>query len=207
MTILKHCPLVAILRGISTHDAERFVQYLIDVGFYYIEVPLNSPNAFETIELLYKKFDGKCCIGAGTVTNVEQLNKVIELGVRFIVTPNVNPEVIKLANKFDCLIFVGVMTPSEAFLAINSGAKLLKIFPTELLGENGFKALLSVLPKDIECFPVGGIKANKEQMSRYISIGAKGFGLGNSLYSEGMLFDSFKENASRFQEIWQEIRE
>lgn len=131
--ITEKCPLIAILRGIKTEEAEQYVSKLIELGYYFIEVPLNSPNALDTICLLQQKFGDRCCIGAGTVTDVELLKQVLETGAKLIVTPNVNPEVIKLAKQNGCIIFVGIMTPSEAFLAINSGAKLLKIFPAEII--------------------------------------------------------------------------
>ncbi|KGQ36992.1 2-dehydro-3-deoxy-6-phosphogalactonate aldolase [Gallibacterium genomosp. 1] len=200
------CPLVAILRGIRMEEAEKYVSHLIELGYYFIEVPLNSPNALKTIKLLQQKFSDQCCIGAGTVTNVSLLNQVLEIGVKLIVTPNVDPEVIKLAKASGCSIFVGIMTPTEAFLAINSGATMLKIFPAELVGTKGFQAMLSVLPKNVSCFPVGGIKADKEQMQSYITLGAKGFGLGNALYRAGMPIDEFIENAKKFKQVWSELQ-
>ncbi|OBW91336.1 2-dehydro-3-deoxy-6-phosphogalactonate aldolase [Gallibacterium salpingitidis] len=204
--ITEKCPLIAILRGIKTEEAEQYVSKLIELGYYFIEVPLNSPNALDTIRLLQQKFGDRCCIGAGTVTDVELLKQVLETGAKLIVTPNVNPEVIKLAKENGCIIFVGIMTPSEAFLAINSGAKLLKIFPAEIVGPVGFKAIKSVLPKDVSCFPVGGVKADTAQMQSYISLGAKGFGLGSALYSAGISFDQFTQNATNFQLAWQEVQ-
>lgn len=201
------CPLIAILRGIKTEEAEQYVSHLIELGYYFIEVPLNSPNAIGTIRLLQEKFGDRCCIGAGTVTDVELLKQVLATGVKLIVTPNVDPEVIKLAKASGCLIFVGVMTPTEAFLAINSGATKIKIFPAELVGPTGFKAILSVLPKEVSWFPVGGIKADKAQMQSYVSLGAKGFGLGNALYSAGISLEEFINNATKFKQAWDEIEQ
>ncbi|OOR98836.1 hypothetical protein B0186_08545 [Canicola haemoglobinophilus] len=198
-------PLVAILRGIQTEEALRYAQKLIELNYYFIEVPLNSPNALVTIKLLQEKIGHLCCIGAGTVTNLDELKAVLATGVKLIVTPNVNTEVIAFAKSQDCIIFSGVMTPTEAYSAIHAGTTFLKLYPAEIIGIKGLKALKAVLPKDIECFPVGGISADFEQMENYVANGASGFGIGNALYKSGMSFAEFEQNALRFKSVCERI--
>ncbi|MGR3806960.1 2-dehydro-3-deoxy-6-phosphogalactonate aldolase [Pasteurella testudinis] len=204
--IKNHLPLIAILRGIRTEEAVEYVSTLIDLGYFFIEVPLNSPNALETIKILSDKFGSYCCIGAGTVTNSELLNGVLKSGAKLVVTPNVNKQVIKEANKNSCVLFTGIMTPSEAFSAINAGATMLKIFPADILGFNGFKAIKSILPPDTLCFPVGGITADLTKMQKYIELGADGFGLGNSLYYPKIELSDFIRRAKDFIDIWHDVK-
>lgn len=192
-------PLIAILRGIKTDEAIQYVSKLIELGYFFIEVPLNSPNALETIRLLHEKFGQRCLIGAGTVTDEMQLKQVLDIGIKLIVTPNVNSKVITLAKQNNCCLFVGVMTPSEAFEAIHYGATLLKIYPSDVIGCHGFKAIKTVLPPSVSCFPVGGINADYKVMEKYLQFGASGFGIGSALYSPGIVLDEFVERASAFK--------
>lgn len=196
-------PLIAILRGIKTEEAIQYVRKLIELGYYFIEVPLNSPNALETIRLLQHEFKSQCLIGAGTVTHLDELKKVLETGARLIVTPNVNTDVIRLAKQSDCLIFVGVMTPSEAYTAIHCGAECLKIYPAEIIGSKGLKAINAILPKHIHCFPVGGINPDAEQLKQYLAAGARGFGIGSSLYSAGMSLTELENRAIAFKNSYE----
>ncbi|KAE9527542.1 2-dehydro-3-deoxy-6-phosphogalactonate aldolase [Testudinibacter aquarius] len=204
--VKSHLPLVAILRGIKTEEAIEYVSKLIELGYFFIEVPLNSPNALQTIKILSNKFGSYCCIGAGTVTNLALLIGALNSGAQLIVTPNVNLQVIQEANKNDCVLFTGVMTPSEAFSAIDAGAKILKFFPADVLGFNGFKAIKSILPPDILCFPVGGITADSEKINKYVELGVNGFGLGNSLYYPGIELHDFINGAKEFVDIWNSVK-
>ncbi|MCW9699798.1 MULTISPECIES: 2-dehydro-3-deoxy-6-phosphogalactonate aldolase [unclassified Avibacterium] len=199
-------PLVAILRGITTDQSVQYVSKLIELGYYYIEVPLNSPNALDTLRLLYNQFGQQCLIGAGTVTDEHLLQQVLDIGIKFIVTPNMNTNVIKLAKANNCTIFVGVMTPTEAYDAIHCGANLLKIYPAEVFGYNGFKAIKTVIPPEILCFPVGGINADSEQMKKFLAIGASGFGIGSALYSSGLDFNEFAKRAEAFKSCYENAK-
>jgi len=194
----KHLPLVAILRGIKTTNVVRVTKILVEEGFTMIEVPLNSPNSLESIKTLVEYFGSDYLIGAGTVTSVKLAKQVIATGANLIVTPNFNEQVVKLAAKAGCVTFPGVITPTEAFAALEAGATGLKIFPISILGIEGFKALKSVLPKETICLPVGGINPTIDSMKPYINIGAQGFGLGASLYTPQLSDDEIRINAKAF---------
>jgi len=205
-TFEKHFPLVAIMRGIKTNDVVRITKILIEEGFTMIEVPLNSPNALISIKTLVEHFGNDYLIGAGTVTSPEQAIKVIATGANLIVTPNFNEQVVKLATKAGCISFSGVITPTESFSALAAGATGLKIFPVSMLGIEGFKALTSVLPKETICLPVGGINPTIDSMKPYMDIGAKGFGLGSSLYTPQFSDDEIRHNAKAFVTTIEKIR-
>lgn len=205
-TLDKHLPLVAILRGIETSDVLRVTKILIEEGFTMIEVPLNSPNALQSIKTLVKHFDNDYLIGAGTVTSVTLAKQVIATGANLIVTPNFNEQVIKQATKAGCVVFPGVVTPTEAFAALAAGATGLKIFPVSMLGLDGFKALKSVLPKEAICLPVGGINPTIDSMKPYMDLGAQGFGLGASLYKPQLSDDEIRVNARAFVTSLEKIK-
>lgn len=193
-----HLPLIAIIRGVKPSDVIRVAQLLIDESFTMIEVPLNSPDALESIKRLVEHFGDNYLIGAGTVTTIEEVKSVIATGANLIVTPNLNKEVIKLALAANCQVFPGVLTPSEAFNAIDAGATSIKIFPVTTMGIDGMKALMSVLPKHISCFPVGGIEPTVESMQPYMEIGAQGFGLGSALYKPSMSDKQIQDSARNY---------
>lgn len=195
-------PLIAILRGITPKNALQVSQVLIRQGFTSIEVPLNSPNALASIEILVNEYNGKYLIGAGTVTTPELATAVINTGAKLIVSPNVNSEVIALSIKAGCECYPGVVTPTEAFTALELGATGLKIFPISMLGIDGFVALKSVLPKDTKCYPVGGIKASVESMHPYLKAGATGFGLGSALFTACSTLAQIELNAKAFVDAY-----
>ena len=197
-------PLIAILRGIEPKDSIRVGKILIDSGFKAIEVPLNSPDALKSIELLVEEFGNKYLVGAGTVTTPELAEKVIATGAKLIVTPNYNEGVVKLGIAAKCQVYPGVITPTEAFSALEAGASGIKLFPVTMLGISGVKALKSVLPKEALCFAVGGINPDVNSMKPYIDIGIDGFGLGASLYSPNLSDEEIRENAQMFIRAYNE---
>ena len=176
--------LVAILRGIRPDEAEGIVETLIDSGFELIEVPLNSPEPFVSIERLCKRFGKDCLIGAGTVLDPADCARVADLGGRLMVSPNVDADVLATATTRRMVTMPGVFSPTEAFLALRCGASALKFFPASVLGPSGIAAQLAVLPKDTVVGAVGGV--SDKNLSDYMAAGVKAFGLGSSLYRPGM---------------------
>ncbi|MBU2935489.1 MULTISPECIES: 2-dehydro-3-deoxy-6-phosphogalactonate aldolase [Pacificibacter] len=175
--------IIAILRGVQPSEVHAIAQTLIAQGIDKIEVPLNSPDPFTSIETLVTKFQGQGTFGAGTVLTTEDVTRLADIGAQMIVSPNCHPEVIKATKAAGMLSFPGVMTPSECFAALDAGADALKFFPGELVGPVGLRAMRAVLPKDIDCFAVGGAKA--ENFGAWVQAGATGFGIGSALYRVG----------------------
>ncbi|MDO6641877.1 2-dehydro-3-deoxy-6-phosphogalactonate aldolase [Shewanella sp. 5_MG-2023] len=194
----KQFPLIAIIRGVTPATCLDVAEVLISQGFTMIEVPLNSPDALISIQKLVDKYGDKYLIGAGTVTSAQLAYEVIQTGAKLIVTPNVNSKVIQMGVSAGCAVFPGVVTPTEAFDALRYGATGLKIFPVNALGHAGLSALMSVLPENTLCYPVGGIEPNSNSMRPYIKLGVSGFGLGSSLYKPAMELEEIKKNAEAF---------
>ena len=178
--ILADLPLVAILRGVTPARVEGVAQALFDAGIRAIEVPLNSPEPFKSIERLAKQFGDRCLTGAGTVLDVANVDRVADAGGKLLVTPNTNPAVITHGVAKGMTVMPGFYTPSEGFAAIAAGAKTLKLFPASTGGIDHLKAMLAVLPKAVPVYAVGGVGAGN--MSEWKKAGAAGFGLGSDLF-------------------------
>ncbi|WP_315767345.1 MULTISPECIES: 2-dehydro-3-deoxy-6-phosphogalactonate aldolase [unclassified Bradyrhizobium] len=185
--------LVAILRGIKPEEAEAIVGVLIESGFELIEVPLNSPDPFVSIERLCKRFGGDVFIGAGTVLSAADCARLADVGGRLMVSPNVDPDVLATAGARGLVTMPGVFSPTEAFLALRSGASALKFFPASVLGPSGISAQLAVLPKGVVVGAVGGV--SDKNLSDYAAAGVRAFGLGSSLYKPGMTAAQVRDTA------------
>jgi len=180
---LKSLPLIAILRGIRPEECIDIGCELFEIGFRIIEIPLNSPDAFKSIEKLVLKLKDKALIGAGTITNIKQLQLLSDVGGKLAVMPHTDLKIIRKAKMLNFVCFPGVASPSEALAALNSGADGLKVFPAELITPKVLKSWKAILPEKTMLFPVGGIIP--ESMESYILAGATGFGLGSALYLPG----------------------
>lgn len=177
-------PLIAILRGLKPHETHDIVSALIDGGFTAIEIPLNSPEPFKSIEIAAKLAPASCLIGAGTVLSTADVKQLHNAGGRLMVSPNVEPDVISLAHSLGMVTMPGVFTPTEALLAAKSGATGLKFFPASALGPSGINAICAVLPPDLTIAAVGGV--SEVNFADYAKVGIKAFGLGSSIYKIGM---------------------
>jgi 2-dehydro-3-deoxyphosphogalactonate aldolase len=177
---LERWPLIAILRGIRPAEALDIGAVLVETGFCIIEVPLNSPEPFASIVRLSKRFGNKVLVGAGTVTDWEQVGKVADAGGRIIVMPHADARVVEAAKRRGLYVLPGFATPTEGFRMIEAGADALKLFPAEANPPKVLKALHAVLPRTMPVLPVGGI--TPKNMKEYWEAGAAGFGLGSALY-------------------------
>jgi 2-dehydro-3-deoxyphosphogalactonate aldolase len=194
---LAACPLIAILRGVQPDDCLAIGQALADAGFTIIEVPLNSPEPYESIGLLARALGDRALIGAGTVTRPRQVDEVAQAGGRLIVMPHANVQVVVEAKALTLTALPGFATPTEAFAALDAGADGLKLFPAEAYPPRVLRSLRAVLPKEVPILPVGSITV--ENMGEYWAAGANGFGLGSALYKPGATPEQVGKTAARFK--------
>ncbi|HBQ2431279.1 TPA: 2-dehydro-3-deoxy-6-phosphogalactonate aldolase [Klebsiella aerogenes] len=188
--------LVAILRGIQPGEAAEHIAALIDAGFRYIEIPLNSPDWQQSIPAMVRQFGERSVIGAGTVLKVEQVDFLAEVGAKLIVTPNTAPAVIRRAVEKGMLVCAGCATASEAFSALDAGAQWLKIFPSSAFGPDYIRALKAVLPPEVPVLAVGGV--TPENLHSWRQAGCAGAGLGSDLYRAGQPLARTRQQAQRF---------
>ncbi|MCH8616548.1 2-dehydro-3-deoxy-6-phosphogalactonate aldolase [Sphingomonas sp. SM33] len=177
------CPLVAIIRGVTPVDAEAIAGALYEGGIRIIEVPLNSPDPFESIRIISQAYGDRALVGAGTVLDAADVPRVAEAGGRLVVSPNTSAPVIEATVAAGMVSSPGYFTPSEAFAAIRAGAQSIKLFPAEAASPAVVKAQKAVLPKDVPLIVVGGV--TPESVPEWLAAGADGFGLGGGLYKPG----------------------
>lgn len=190
------CPLIAILRGVLPDEVEAIGDALVDAGFTLIEVPLNSPDPFDSVARLARRLSGRAMIGAGTVLREADVAAVADAGGTLIISPNAKPAVIAATAARGLISLPGIVTPTEAFAAVDAGATALKLFPAEAASPAVLKAMRAVLPKDMRVLPVGGIAP--DNMGAWRDAGAAGFGLGSALYKPGLTALEVGERAAAF---------
>lgn len=194
--------LVAILRGLAPTESVAVGQALYAAGFRLIEVPMNSPEPLQSIAAMREAYPD-VLVGAGTVLTPQQVRDVHAAGGQLIISPNCNPAVIDETFKLGLISLPGVFTPTEAFMALEHGAHGLKIFPAELASPAVVKAMLAVLPKGSNIYPVGGIAP--DNMAPWLQAGAAGFGLGSALFKPGQGVEQVRQQARAFQQRWAEL--
>jgi 2-dehydro-3-deoxyphosphogalactonate aldolase len=177
------CPLVAIIRGVTPAEAAAIGRSIFEGGIRIIEVPVNSPDPFSSIERIAAELGEEALVGAGTVLDPSDVARVRDCGGRLVVSPNTNVDVIRATVEAGLVSSPGFFTPSEAFVAIEAGAHALKLFPAEAASPKVVKAMRAVLPKDIPLLVVGGV--TPDSVGGWLDSGADGFGLGGGLYKPG----------------------
>lgn len=192
-------PLVAILRGITPEEAPGVGEVLHGTGWRLLEVPLNSPRPLDSIAALARRFPD-AVIGAGTVRTAQEVRDVHAAGGRLIVSPHCDPRVVREAVARGMVCLPGVLTPSEAFAALEAGATGLKLFPAEMVPPAAVKALRAVLPSEVLLLPVGGIAP--ANVAAYRAAGASGFGIGSALYQPGRDLQALAAAALAFADAW-----
>lgn len=177
------CPLVAIIRGVTPADAVATAEAILEGGIGIVEVPLNSPEPFDSIERIAAALGGRMVVGAGTVLDPLDVGRVRDSGGTLIVSPNTEAQVIQATVEAGMVSCPGMFTPTEAFTALAAGAHLLKYFPGEAASPKVLKAMRAVIPPDVPIVVTGGVTV--ESIPAWLEAGANGAGLGSGLYKPG----------------------
>jgi 2-dehydro-3-deoxyphosphogalactonate aldolase len=181
--VLRALPVVAIVRGVTPDEVLGIAEALYAEGVRAIEVPLNSPEPFESLRRLVDVYRGRMACGSGTVLTPGDVDRVAQAGGRLVVSPNADPAVIRRAVELDLDAAPGVATATEAFQAIAAGARHLKLFPAATYGPGHLKQLKAVLPAEVTVWAVGGV--GPDDMAAWWAAGARAFGLGGEIYRPG----------------------
>jgi len=179
--------IVAVIRRIPDEAVERVADSLLDGGVTALEVTLDSPSAFLWISKLSERFKGRALIGAGTVLDAESARMAISSGADFLLSPTLQPEVIRTGLRYGKIVIPGVMTPTEILSAAELGADLVKIFPASSLGVQFIKDIKNVFPY-ISVIPTGGV--NLDNAADFIQAGASALGVGGNLVDKKAIENS-----------------
>lgn len=201
---VEECGIIAILRGVTPDEAEAVGDALFAAGIRIVEVPLNSPDPFESISRLARRFAGRMVVGAGTVLDEPSVDRVKAAGGEIAVAPDCNPAIISRAIAQGLVPLPGVFTPSEAFTAIRSGASHLKLFPAEAASPVTVKAWKAVLPRHAGVYAVGGV--TPFNIKAWWDAGCAGFGIGSNIYKPGMSANDVRKAADGFVAAWQGLK-
>lgn len=191
---------IAILRGVTPDEVLDIGQALVAGGVRIIEVPLNSPQAFDSIALLAQALGDEALVGAGTVLTAAEVDRVAAAGGRLVLSPNFDAAVVQRTRALGLLSMPGVATPSEGFAALAAGAQALKLFPAEMLGPPVHKAWRAVFGPATPMFAVGGVGAHN--LAAFKTAGATGVGTGSSLYAPGVRAADITCRASAIVAAW-----
>lgn len=194
-------PLVAILRGVKPEEAEGIAVALYNAGFRIIEVPLNSPEPLKSIAAMRAVLPQDAIVGAGTVMRESDVDALAAIGADLVVMPHADTTIVSASVRAGLVCAPGVMTPTEAFAALDAGAAALKLFPAELITPAAVRALMAVMPPGTRLLPVGGI--TPVTMKPYLAAGAAGFGIGSAVYKPGLQAAEVGARAAAFIAAWQ----
>lgn len=194
--------IIAILRGIEPAYALPTGQAIIDGGIKFMEITMNTAGATDMISQWRKQFDGQAFVGAGTVIDVEHAERAISAGAQFLISPNLDLEVIAYAKEHGIPIWPGVMTPTEIIQAIKAGVDAIKLFPMGSLGLQYLKEIRGPI-KDIPIIATGGVEYNN--FKSYFDVGANAVGMGTKLvnleYAHSGQFSLITKQVQQFTEL------
>jgi 2-dehydro-3-deoxyphosphogluconate aldolase / (4S)-4-hydroxy-2-oxoglutarate aldolase len=187
--------IVAIIRAPSSEQLTNVARALFEGGIDVIEVTFTVPNALEILAALKKDLGSRVLLGAGTVLDPETARAALFAGAEFLVSPSLNPDVIRLCNRYDKVVMPGAFTPTEILAAWEAGADIVKVFPSDAVGPSYLKALKGPFPQ-IRLMPTGGV--NLQTLPDFIKAGACAVGVGSSLVEPQAIRDG---NMNRLRDL------
>ncbi|PSR53852.1 2-dehydro-3-deoxyphosphogluconate aldolase [Adhaeribacter arboris] len=182
--LFQRVPLIGIMRNLPPAASRQIAGLYAEAGLTTLEITLNSANAPKTISTLVNEFSGKLNIGAGTVCSLADLEQALAAGAQFIVTPILNPEVIKASLAAHIPIFPGSFSPTEIYQAAQLGASMIKVFPATKLGPEFIKDVLAPL-SGLKLVPTGGISLSN--ITQFFQAGAQGVGIGSDIFPKQLI--------------------
>ncbi len=186
LDLIRTTRLIAILRGNFVQRYSEVAAALSQAGVTAIEVSLVSIDAYLILTRLVETYGSHVAIGAGTVTSVEQVERVCDCGVSFVISPNLKEDVIEATLRNKLVSMPGAYTPSEIARASELGADAVKLFPASSLGPSFVRAVRGPFP-DVRLVPTGGV--GLKEISLYLNAGAWAVAAGSELISDSSLTD------------------
>ena len=190
ISAIRQHKLIAIVRGLSEDELLKAAEALLGGGVRLLEVTFDQSGKIpdsvtaNNIRLLKQTFDGKLLIGAGTVMSENQVLAAKEAGAEYIISPDVNEAVIKKTKELGLVSIPGALTPSEIVHAYNSGADVIKLFPSDTMGIPYIKAVRAPL-RHIPMLAVGGVSVSN--LADVLATGVWGVGIGSGVVRHDLL--------------------
>ena len=181
---VKEHKLIAIVRGVESEKCIKIAQALYDGGFRLMEITYDQkhPETWEetarAIGAVANAFAGRMYVGAGTVTCTELVELTHKYGGQFIISPDVNEDVIRRTRELGMVSMPGALTPTEVMVAHRAGANFVKLFPAGNLGTGYVKAVKAPI-SHVDLLVVGGI--DEKNVASFLAVGAAGAGIGGNL--------------------------
>lgn len=166
-----------IIRSSTPHEAEKSARLILDAGLDAVEIAMTTPRATEALARLTEARPS-AFVGAGTVLDDAAARAAVEVGACFLVSPNLDPNVVRSGHRCGVPVFPGVTTPTEIVRALEEGADAVKLFPASGIQPAWLGDVRSALPQ-APIIPTGGITI--DNAPAWISAGAVACGLGSAL--------------------------
>jgi len=199
--------IVAIIRAPSSDMLVDVARALYEGGIDVIEVTCTVPRVMEILSAVRRELGDRILLGAGTVLDCETARAALLAGAEFVVSPVVNPDVIRLCHRYDKIVMPGAFTPTEVLTAWDAGADVVKVFPADVGGPNYLKSLAGPLPQ-VRLLPTGGVDLNT--LGDYVRAGASAVGLGSALVEKQAVrdgnMDHIRELAAQYVELMRSVR-
>ena len=185
LSTIRDVGIIPVIRAQSAEAAQEVVEALAEAGLAIAEITMTVPGAIDAIASVKKLFGDKVLVGAGTVTNAETAQRVMDAGAEFIVTPCLVPEVIETARRENILAMSGALTPTEIFNAVENGSDMVKVFPVQSVGGATYLRSLRGPFPEVPLIPTGGVTL--DNIHEMFAAGAAAVGVGSELISKDSL--------------------
>ncbi|MCZ4067478.1 bifunctional 4-hydroxy-2-oxoglutarate aldolase/2-dehydro-3-deoxy-phosphogluconate aldolase [Microbacterium sp. NPDC006705] len=183
--IFAGAPLMAILRGMGLERSVRLATTAWDLGIDSVEVPLQTAEDERALrEVVRLGAERGKAVGAGTVVTVDQVALAVDAGAAYVVSPGLDPEVVRAAQRHGIPILPGVATPGEVQRAVALGLTWLKAFPAQWLGADWFKHIRGPFP-GVRFVATGGMDA--ANAATFLDAGVRVVAVGSALEDESQL--------------------
>jgi 2-dehydro-3-deoxyphosphogluconate aldolase / (4S)-4-hydroxy-2-oxoglutarate aldolase len=197
--------IVLIIRSESEEEALAVAEAAIQGGIKVLEITMSVPNALNVIRLLSSKYreDG-ILVGAGTILDGETARAAILAGAELLVSPNLNTDMIKVANRYQAITISGAFTPTEVIGTLEAGADIVKLFPAEVVGPNYIKAILAPIPEG-PIVPTGGV--NPQNVHEWMKAGCVAVGVGSYISKAAQKDGDYQKVTLAAKEFLQAVAE
>jgi 2-dehydro-3-deoxyphosphogluconate aldolase/(4S)-4-hydroxy-2-oxoglutarate aldolase len=200
LALIRDVAVIPVVRVSTREQAICAVEGTMDAGIPVVEITLTVPGAIQIIEELAIRYGQKLLVGAGTVLDAETCRLAVLAGAEFIVSPTFDVRVLEMARRYGKICMPGALTPTEALVAWQAGADLVKIFPCNSVGGPSYvRALKGPFPQ-MEIVVTGGV--NLENVTQFLAAGVAAVGVGEVILERAAIetgnVAAITANARRF---------